>query len=207
MRHRLLSLVVGCLAALLAEGLVVAQTGPADRPTSNALAGVWKLDRAKTKDDQDTWRRRLDGLRASQPGPPSVSSADPFGLFTNRTAQANGNDWQLRSAMRDLLEVAEGLTFQIAPDSVTITDDLDRSLKFATNGSKDKRQLAATEFVARTKWAGPALTQEITVGELLLTVVYLPSEDGRDMLVSIIVDKPTFQPPLKHIMRVYSRAN
>jgi hypothetical protein len=90
---------------------------------------------------------------------------------------------------------------------VTITDDLQRALTFTTSGTKERRQLAATEFNVRTRFTGGALTQQMTVDELVLTEIYLPSEDGREMLVSISVDKPDFQPPLKAIMRVYTRAD
>jgi hypothetical protein len=161
------------------------------------------LDRVKTKETQDVWKRRLDALRAAQEADPDAGS-----MFNLRTSHAPfAGDWQLRSAMRDLLEVAESLSFRVSSDSVTITDDLQRALTFATSGNKEKRQLAATEFNVRTRFTGGALTQQMTVDALMLTEVYLPSEDGREMLVSISVDKPDFQPPLKTIMRVYTRAD
>jgi hypothetical protein len=178
--------------------------GPAaaGSPAPAELVGTWKLDRTKSKDDQGVWKRRLDALRAAQEAEPDA------GMFNLRTSRAPfSGDWQLRSAMRDLLEVAESLSFRVSPDSVTITDDLQRALTFATSGTKEKRQLAATEFNVRTRFTGGALTQQMTVDELMLTEVYLPSEDGREMLVSISVDKPDFQPPLKTIMRVYTRAD
>jgi hypothetical protein len=206
MPARVVTLVIGCAVACLVRGLAAAQSGPgpADRPASTPLIGVWKLDRAKTKDDQDVWKRRLDGLRAQQAASAPLN-ADPFGSRQVRPPVIN--DWQLRAAMRDLLEVAEQLSFRMEGESITITDDLERALKFATKGAKEKRQVAATPFMVRTRWNGAALTQDITVAELGMTVIYLPSEDGREMLVSISVDKPTFQPPLKNIMRVYTRAN
>ncbi len=203
MPARVVMLVIACAATCLVQGLVAAQSGPSDRPATSALIGVWKLDRTKTKDDQDVWKRRLDGLRAQQAV--NAPASDPFAQRQARPPVIN--DWQLRSAMRDLLEVAEQLSVRVESDSVTITDDLERVLKFATNGSKEKRQLAATPFVVRTRWSGAALTQDISVSELGMTMIYLPSEDGREMLVSISVDKPAFQPPLKQIMRVYTRAN
>jgi hypothetical protein len=203
MRRRVFPLLAGWLVLGLAWSLSAQGPAATGLPPSAELAGTWKLDRAKTKDGQDVWKRRLDALRAAQEADP-----DTVSMFTLRTSRAPfAGDWQLKSAMRDLLEVAESLSFRISPDSVTITDDLQRALTFATSGTKEKRQLAATEFNVRTRFTGGALTQQMTVDELVLTEVYLPSEDGRDMLVSISVDKPDFQPPLKAIMRVYTRAD
>src|SRR5580692_7331893 len=203
MRRRVSLLVAGWLVLGLAWSSFAQQTAATGLPAATELAGTWKLDRAKTKDDQGVWKRRLDALRAAQEADPDAGS-----VFSLRTSHAPfAGDWQLRSAMRDLLEVAESLSFRVSSDSVTITDDLQRALTFATSGTKEKRQLAATEFNVRTRFTGGALTQQMTVDELTLTEVYLPSEDGREMLVSISVDKPDFQPPLKTIMRVYTRAD
>ena len=203
MHRRVSSLLAGWLVLGLAWSASAQGPAATELPVAAEIAGTWKLDRAKTKDNQDVWKRRLDALRAAQEADP-----DSVSLFNLRTSHAPfTGDWQLRSAMRDLLEVAESLSFRVAPDSVTITDDLQRALTFATSGTREKRQLAATEFNVRTRFTGGALTQQMTVDELVLTEVYLPSEDGREMLVSISVDKPDFQPPLKTIMRVYTRAD
>lgn len=205
MRRRMLVLVTGWLVGSLAWSASAAQ-GPslAAAPTPAAqLVGSWKLDRAKTKDGQDVWKRRLDAMRAAQIAEP----ADAAGMFALHTGHAPyTGDWQLKSAMRDLLEIAERLSFRFSDESVTITDDLNRALTFATTGTKEKRQLSATQFNARTRFSGGALTQLVTSDELALTEVYLPSEDGTEMLVSITVDKPDFKPPLKDIMRVYTRS-
>jgi hypothetical protein len=203
MRRRVSPLVASWLAVGLAWFPFAQQPAATGLPVGTELAGTWKLDRAKTKDDQGVWKRRLDALRAAQEADPDAGSV--FSLRTSRAPFAG--DWQLRSAMRDLLEVAESLSFRVSSDSVTITDDLRRALTFATSGTKEKRQLAATAFNVRTRFTGGALTQQMTVDELMLTEVYLPSDDGREMLVSISVDKPDFQPPLKTIMRVYTRAD
>ena len=204
MRRRLLVLVTGWLVVGLAWSSTAAQA-PSVAPSSAPavqLLGTWKLDRAKTKDGQDVWKRRLDAMRAAQ----EAESPDAAGMFAIHTGHVPyTGDWQLKSAMRDLLEIAEKLSFRFADDSVTITDDLNRELTFATTGAKEKRQLSATEFNARTRFSGGALTQLLTSDELALTEVYLPSEDGNEMLVSITVDKPDFKPPLKDIMRVYTR--
>jgi hypothetical protein len=205
MSRRVSVLVAGWLVLGPVWVLSAQQTAANGVVPRSEIAGAWKLDRAKTKDDQDVWKRRLDALRAAE----VAEAADTTGYLAalhQSHSQYNG-DWELRSAMRDLLEVAERLSFRVSTDSVTITDDLDRALTFATSGNKEKRQLAATEFNVRTRFSGGALTQLVTVDELMLTEVYLPSEDGSEMLVSITVDKPEFQPPLKNIMRVYTRVD
>jgi hypothetical protein len=202
MRCRVSALVAGWLVLGLAGSSSAQQPAASGLLGSTELVGTWKLDRDKTKDNQDVWKRKLDALRAAQDDP------DGGGPFNLRVSHAPfSGDWQLKSAMRDLLEVAESLSFRVASDSVTITDDLRRALTFATTGNKEKRQLAATEFNVRTKFTGNALTQQMTVDELVMTEIYLPSEDGREMLVSISVEKPDFQPPLKTIMRVYTRTD
>lgn len=168
-----------------------------------SLSGSWKFDRSQTKDNQDAWRRRVDAMRITDPATFGQTNSDPTASSIARTVESP--DWLLRSALRDLLEIAERLSFQVDDASVTITDDLNRVLTFATTGTREKRQLAATEFDAKTTWTGAALTQDIRASSLQLTEVYLPSKDGRQMIVSIKVVKPQFQPPLKDILRVYVR--
>jgi hypothetical protein len=206
MRRRWFALVTGWLVGSLSWSATAAQAPsvPSSLAPATQLVGTWKLDRAKTKDGQDIWKRRLDAMRAAQEAEP----ADAAGVFALHTGHVPyTGDWQLKSAMRDLLEIAEKLSFHFADDSVTITDDLNRTLTFATTGTKEKRQLSATEFNARTRFSGGALTQLVTSDELAMTEVYLPSEDGTEMLVSITVAKPDFKPPLKDMMRVYTRVN
>jgi hypothetical protein len=204
MRGRRFVLVAGWLACGLAWAVSAQQPIASGSVPAVQIAGTWKLDRDKTKDGQDVWRRRLDAMRAAA----ESESPDAASMFTVHTGHSvYTGDWQLRSAMRDLLEVAERLEFRVASDSVTITDDLHRALTYATTGTKEKRQLAATEFNARTRFTGGALTQQLTVDELVISVIYLPSEDGREMLISMAIDKPEFQPPLKSIMRVYTRVD
>jgi hypothetical protein len=180
--------------------------GPAQlaAPQANgaAVVGAWQLDRARTADSQETWRRSVDAMRANEQVPPG-NDADP--LATALMRQIDSPDWRLRTAMRDLLEVAERLDFRVGQGKVTITDDLDRALTFATGGDREKHQLAATEFHARTKWNGEALTQDISADLLALSVVYLPSDDGRALLMSIKVVRPQFSPPFKEITRIYVR--
>ena len=130
----------------------------------------------------------------------------PDPLLSMPIINASGLDIALlRTAMRDLLETAESLAFQIKPDAVTITDDLNRALTYATTATKEKRQLAATKFDVKTRWNGQALTQEITAWTFAMTEVYLLRDDGQELLVSIKIDKPQFQPPIKNIARVYVR--
>jgi hypothetical protein len=167
--------------------------------------GTWKVDRRQFPDDQDVWRRRVDAMPAEPTGARAIAGP-PDPMLSAPVLNANGLDIALlRTAMRDLLETAERLSFQIKPDSVTITDDLNRTLTYATSGAKEKRQLAATKFDVKTRWNGQALTQEITAWTFGMTEVYLLRDDGQELLVSIKIDKPQFQPPIKNIARVYVR--
>lgn len=202
MRRGAVTLVVGWLACGLMAPASAQQPVTDGSLAAAQLVGTWRLDREKTKDGQDVWKRRLDAMRAQQ----EAEMPDFFGSASQRTSHGPlSTDWTLKSAMRDLLETAQRLSFRVSGDSITITDDLDRALTFATTGSKERHQLAATEFNARTRFSGGALTQQLTVDQLALMEVYLTSADGKEMLVSISVTKPDFDPPLKPIMRVYTR--
>jgi hypothetical protein len=174
-------------------------------PDRSGFAGAWKVDRHQFPDDQDVWRRRVDAMPADPAGARAVAGP-PDPMLSAPLISASGLDIALlRTAMRDLLETAERLSFQIKPDAVTITDDLNRTLTYATTGTKEKRQLAATKFDVKTRWNGQALTQELTAWTFGMTEVYLLRDDGQEMLVSIKIDKPQFQPPIKNIARVYVR--
>jgi hypothetical protein len=174
-------------------------------PAHAGFVGSWKVDRRQFPDDQDVWRRRVDAMPADPVGSRGiVGPPDP--MLSAPMINASGLDLALlRTAMRDLLETAERLSFQIKPDSVTITDDLNRTLTYAATGAKEKRQLAATKFDVKTRWNDQALTQEITAWTFGMTEVYLLRDDGQELLVSIKIDKPQFQPPIKNIARVYVR--
>lgn len=175
-------------------------------PAHAGYLGSWKVDRRQFPDDQDVWRRRVDAMPDDTAASRRTIVGPPDPLLSAPILNASGLDIALlRTAMRDLLETAERLSFQIKPDAVTITDDLNRTLTYATTGAKEKRQLAATKFDVKTRWNGQALTQEISAWTFSMTEVYLLRDDGQELLVSIKIDKPQFQPPIKNIARVYVR--
>jgi hypothetical protein len=49
----------------------------------------------------------------------------------------------------------------VAPETVTIRDDLDRTRIFPTDGSKRRYQLGASPFNARVEWRGSQLRKDI----------------------------------------------
>jgi hypothetical protein len=175
-------------------------------PARGGFAGMWKVDRHQFPDDQDVWRRRVDAMPVDPAAGRPVIAGQPDPLLASPLTGGSGLEIALlRTAMRDLLETAERLSFQIEAGSVTITDDLNRMLTYATTGKKEQRQLAATKFDVKTQWNGQALTQELTAWTFGMTEVYLMRDDPQEMLVSIKIDKPQFQPPIKDISRVYVR--
>src|SRR5207249_4785940 len=66
-----------------------------------------------------------------------------------------------RDARRDLLEIAPTLTISVTPDAFAVTDDLDRTLKFPVDGKKQRYQLGAAQFDAKTWWDGPRLRTDV----------------------------------------------
>ena len=207
-----MKLALSVLIALAGSTLAAASVGQSavsTEPTAaghSRIVGAWKIDRRGLPDDQDVWRRRVDAM----PTEPAAPRAGGFTTYDPLLASP-GSSYSaldiatLRSAMRDLLETAERLSFELSDDAVTITDDLNRARTYATTGKKERRQLAATEFDAKTKWSGAALTQDITVWNFAMTEVYLPRQDNQELLVSLKIAKPNFQPPIKDIARVYTR--
>lgn len=196
---RLACAVVAIVLAVPSVAVVRAGTGSA---ASVSIAGTWRFDRSQSKDGSDVWRRRLDAMRADEAAA-AASSDEPSALRLERLMESP--DWRLRAALRDLLEVADRLTFSLDAGRVTITDDLDRSRTYATDGTKEKRQLAATEFQARTSWNGSSLVQDIVADRLTLAEVYLPAADGQSLLLSITIVKPKFEPPIAPMTRIYAR--
>jgi len=203
-----LSILIALAGSTLAAASAQQTAVPVEPPVSahSRLIGSWKIDRRQLPDDQDVWRRRVDAMptETAAPRAGAFGASDPM-LASPGSSYSALDIATLRSAMRDLLETAERLSFGLGDDAVTITDDLNRALTFATTGKKERRQLAATEFDAKTKWSGEALTQDVTVWNFAMTEVYLPKQDNEELLVSIRIVKPNFQPPIKDISRVYTR--
>jgi hypothetical protein len=111
-----------------------------------------------------------------------------------------------RDMARDLLEVAERLTLEVGPDTVTVTDDLERQRSYATNGSKERHQIAASRFDVRTEWQGAQLQQRIEGSfDFKMTQTFFLSPDGRRLFLIIRVGEPRRGATQVGFNRVYDR--
>jgi hypothetical protein len=112
-----------------------------------------------------------------------------------------------RALTRDLMEIPESLSIRVAPDAVTIIDDLDRTLTFPTDGGKlQKYQLSASRFEARATWDGAMLRKQIEGPRgFRMSETYSLSEDGRRLFVIIRLgeERPNTAPIGSN--RVYDR--
>ncbi len=131
----------------------------------------------------------------------------PLGLGNARTAAALFDN-DIRRVMRDLLELAQQYVIEVSADTVTLSDDLQRSTTFATDGRREKHRAGASEYESRTMWnADNQLVQELTHGkDVKVSLIWLPANEAKALFVWIKVEKPTFTPPIKDIKRVYLRA-
>ncbi len=183
------------------------------------LAGQWVFDDDESIEDQRNWRRPVGNGRSAVLNPPPISGRqqppgdmgqssgmNPQGV--RRYPSANSSfDTAFRRTLRDLLEIAETYSVKVDAGRATFTDDLERALVFTLNGRKEKHRLAATEFDARSTWDGVRLTLNIEAyGGFRMSQVFQPSEDGQSLFVAMVVQKPTFTPPIKNVTRVYRRA-
>lgn len=111
-----------------------------------------------------------------------------------------------RSVQRDLLEVAETLTFKVATQSVSIKDDLDRERTYPVDGTKQKYQLGAAKFDARVDWVDGQLRMQIEGGfGFKMTQTYFLSPDGKRLFLVIRVGQPKKGAPIVGVNRVYDR--
>jgi len=108
--------------------------------------------------------------------------------------------------IRDLLEVPERLVFAVAPEAVTITDDIDRARTYYTNNKTKRYQLGAATFNARTRWDGPQLKQQLwTPLGLKMFETYFLSEDAKRLFVIIRIGEPVKGEQQPGVNRVYDR--
>jgi len=115
---------------------------------------------------------------------------------------------QQRDTLRDLMEIAPMLTVGISPANVTITDDLNRKLVFPTDGKKQKYQISAAVFEARTYWDGSQLKMDIEgPNGLKVSETYLLSEDGSRLFVLIRIGEQVKGERPVGVNRVYDRVN
>jgi hypothetical protein len=217
------------LAALAVGGLVAAPRAQ----TTPSLAGTWRFNEVETEEDQSNWRRPIDpppsvpadSQPGGRPGIPVIVPVTPPPTYVlgrprlwqtphvNRVPEPVSTlkePWRtdVRRALRDLLEVAERYTITIEPGRVTFTDDLDHRTTYATNGKSEKHHAGATDFDVKTTWKGAQLGQQISAVDIFkMSRTFVPGDDGRAFFVSITVEKPELEPPVRKLVRVYSRAS
>jgi hypothetical protein len=208
---------VGLLVAVPSAQRPLPQPGAAAGPVARtapapSIAGLWKFDEGDSKDDERNWRRPVrpdPSLMATGAGSgPMMTGALPgpsAPVFMRRPGPDARTDNAVRRALRDLLEAAESYRIEVTADHVTMTDDLGRTIAYATDGAREKHRLGATEFEAETNWYRAQLVQKISSGALSLSQVFLPSDDGQTMFLEIRVEKPDLKPPVKVVNRVYTR--
>ena len=112
----------------------------------------------------------------------------------------------LKDLARDLLEVPELLNIKVTPEAVTFTDDLDRELTYVTNGKKEKHQIGAAVFDARTAWDGVQLKKNISAAEgFKMSETYFLSTDAQRLFVIIRLGEQRKGAPVVGVNRVYDR--
>jgi hypothetical protein len=198
----------GCAAiSLLFAAEVRAVQGQAPAASSiphapSQFEGVWtynadeSINIATGKPEQAP--RSAVARRGSAPVPAGSRTArgDSDGGFGARTGPGRASDIgpspamleAARGLMRDLLEVPESLTIRVTSDDITITDDLDRTRAYPTDGSRHHYQLGASQFNARVAWHDSQLRQEID-GDygFKMNETYFLSPDGKRLFVMLRV--------------------
>jgi hypothetical protein len=113
-----------------------------------------------------------------------------------------------RDLSRDLLEIAETLTFTVAADAVTIVDDLGRERTYPTDNERQRYRLGASEFSARVRWQEGRLIREIegTFG-FRMTETYFLSPDANRLFLIIRVGEARRGRVQAGVDRVYDRFN
>lgn len=113
---------------------------------------------------------------------------------------------ETRELVRDLLEVPELLTLKVTPESVIITDDLDRERAYPTDYKKRKYQLGAAQFDARARWDGAVFKKEIEAARgFKMFETYFLSDDGNRLFVIIRIGEQTKTAAVVGVNRVYDR--
>jgi hypothetical protein len=113
---------------------------------------------------------------------------------------------ETRELVRDLLEVPEKLKFNVTPDSVAITDDLDRERVYPTDNKKRKYQLGAAQFDARARWEGAVFKKDIEAARgFKMFETYFLSDDGNRLFVIIRIGEQTKNAPVVGVNRVYDK--
>lgn len=187
-----------------------AASGGTSRP--DQFAGQWLYN---SEDSRNIATGRPErGPRGSAPPRPVLPRAPAAGrgagaVDTDRTSPFSPSPAMIREnrdLARDLLEIAETLTFGVSDEVVTITDDLDRARTFPTDNSRERYRLGASEFWARVRWEEGRLRRDIEGSYAFrLTETYLLSADASRLFVIIRVGSPARGRPRSGVDRVYDR--
>jgi len=186
------------------------------------FSGTWKYNADEsinaTTGRPETARAVNDRRGVSRGGVPRVPPAGPQGGgggyqgpvggggFGPGTDIGNALFLEQRDTQRDLMEIAPQLKFDVTSNSVTITDDLDRALTFSTDGKRQKYQLGAALFDAKSSWNGAQLKNDMEGPDgLKITATYFLSDDGDRMFVILRVGQPAKDAPPVGVNRVYDR--
>jgi len=113
-----------------------------------------------------------------------------------------------RDLTRDMLEIAETLTFAVSDESVTITDDLGRSWTYPTDNRRERYRIAASEFFARVRWEEGRLLREIE-GRFgfRMTETYFLSPNANRLFVIIRIGDQARGRLQAAVDRVYDRVD
>ena len=113
-----------------------------------------------------------------------------------------------RDMVRDLMEIAETLTFTVSDEAVTMVDDLERARTYPTDGRSHEYRLGASEFRARVSWDNARLVREIegTFG-FRMRETYFLSPNARRLFIIMRVDGIARGRPSIGADRVYDRVD
>jgi hypothetical protein len=145
------------------------------------------------------------GAMGAGPGDPGGGGGGGFGGGIPPSAALNMYQ-QASDTLRDLKEIAPGLSFDVTSAAVTVTDDLERSLTFPTDGRKQKYMLGAAMFDAKASWEDSKLKLDISgPSGLKVSETMFLSEDGSRLFVIIRVGDPVKGERPNGVNRVYDR--
>lgn len=213
----------GLAIVLFAHGVMAVQQSPELPPAPEAgagarpeqFSGVWAYN---SQDSVNLATGRPErGPRGGAPPRPLMARPAP----TGRGAGDEGGDGnsafapstymlrENRDLSRDLLEIAETLTFAVAADSITVTDDLKRERTFPTDNQRQRYRLGASEFFARVRWEDGRLRRDIegTFGAFRMFETYFLSPDANRLFVIIRVGDVARGRVQAAVDRVYDRVN
>jgi hypothetical protein len=92
---------------------------------------------------------------------------------------------QIRDVMRQVAHPPDAVTIVTDEKTVTFTDFDGAVRKFTTDGKKEKVDIVTAKVDSITKWDGPVLTQELSIGQLKVTRTWQLTKQG-DMLVETV---------------------